>query len=369
MTAERDIAGFALPFAAGISLAACLPAMHSLPPILFLFPASACILALIHPRHRRFADGTILALTTFMLFCCGAFVSLSHEHLSISTISNGGTISDYASGFVSKIQELIDGLPFKDEENKALLSALITGERSGLNPETTEAFRNSGAAHILALSGLHLGIIYGILKAILSIFGNSFRSRIWKAALIVAACGFYTLATGASPSIVRAFLFILLVETARLTGRFSSTGTILLTSFFIQMALDPSAIKSAGFQLSYAAMAGIAYIYPYFKRMWPEKSEHEGITRKSLRWMWNSVAVSIACQITTGPIAYFYFGTFPQYFLLTNLIALPLVGIVIPLGLLTICLEACGISSSLLSEITEMLLSAMTESLSTIASL
>jgi competence protein ComEC len=90
---------------------------------------------------------------------------------------------------------------------------------------------------------------------------------------------------------------------------------------------------------------------------------------RGLKWIWESAAVSISCQITTGPLAYLYFGTFPQYFLLTNLIALPLVGLVIPLGLLTIILQACDISASFLCEITEFMLSTMVESLSTIASL
>ena len=104
------------------------------------------------------------------------------------------------------------------------------------------------------------------------------------------------------------------------------------------------------------------------KKLWPEKNEDEGIVRRILRWIWNSASMSIACQITTGPIAWIYFGTFPQYFLLTNLMVIPLVSIIIPSGLLTLCLECCGVCPAILIEGTEWLMTLMREGLEIIAS-
>ena len=86
-----------------------------------------------------------------------------------------------------------------------------------------------------------------------------------------------------------------------------------------------------------------------------------------MRWVWNSAALSIACQITTGPLAYLYFGTFPKYFILTNMLALPLVGIIIPTSILTLLLNYMGICPDILIKATELLVSCMTGILGTIA--
>ena len=369
MTEERDIAGFALPFAAGIFAAAYMPVWWQQTPVFFLLVVSAGMAALIHPIHKRLSDSALTTIITVSTLCCGVFIGLSHYSLSISSIGDAGSLTAYASEFGTRLKDLIFTLPFQDESAKGILTALITGDRQHLAPDTIDAFRASGASHILALSGLHLGIIYGVLKSILSSFGNRRMTRISRSVLIIAGCGFYTLATGAGPSIVRAFLFILLGETASLTGRFKSTGHILMSALFLQLVYDPGSARNVGFQLSYAAMATIAYIYPFLKKLWPARHEEEGLAQKSLRWIWNSASMSIACQITTGPLAYLYFGTFPQYFIMTNLIALPLVGLIIPMGLLAILVQACGIESNLIAAVTETLITIMTDCLRTISTL
>ena len=88
-----------------------------------------------------------------------------------------------------------------------------------------------------------------------------------------------------------------------------------------------------------------------------------------MKWIWVSAAMSVSCQVTTGPLAYFYFGTFPQHFLLTNLIAMPLTGLIIPSALLTITLDSIGICPDLLISFTETLVGLMSKALSIIASM
>jgi competence protein ComEC len=131
----------------------------------------------------------------------------------------------------------------------------------------------------------------------------------------------------------------------------------------IQLTICPSDISNIGFQLSYAAIAGIAWIHPFLKDIWPEDSE------PILKRIWNSASISISCQLTTGPLAWFYFRTFPQYFILTNLIALPLTGMIIPAALLTSILSAMGICPNLLIQGTELLVNALCSSLEIIASM
>lgn len=147
-----------------------------------------------------------------------------------------------------------------------------------------------------------------------------------------------------------------------MTGRRSNLKGILAASLMIHLAFDPTSAADIGFQLSYAAMFGIAYIYPQLKGFW--RNDWPG-----LRWIWNSAALSISCQMTAGPLAYHYFGTFPKYFLLTNLSAAPLAGIIIPSALVTVLLTASGCCPEFMINITEWLTTAMTDTLKIIASI
>jgi competence protein ComEC len=259
---------------------------------------------------------------------------------------------------------LIDGIDFRNTETNAIIKALIIGERTDIPGHITEAFRESGASHILALSGLHLGIIYGILARISSIFGNTSLAKTIRSVFIVMTCGLYTLATGAGPSITRAFIFILIRETAKMTGRSVTLTGVLMTSLMIHLTINPQALREVGFQLSYAAIGGIAFIFPWLRDFWPKK---DGGFKGPIRWVWETAALSISCQITTGPIAYLYFRSFPMHFLLTNLIALPLTGLIIPVSLLTLCLHTCGICPDILLRATEMLVTALSEALTIIS--
>ena len=365
MTAERDIAAFALPYAAGVFASVYLSALCQPSPIALASASAACILILLHPLHKRLPVRILYGILFTTILLCGAFSGAAAGLMS--PVHHPAT--EWTASLGQSMKKAIEAITFNDTRTTAILTALITGDRQGLSETVTQTFRDSGASHILALSGLHLGIIYGLMKALLSACGNDYRARVFRSIAIISACSIYTLATGAAPSITRALLFIILGETASLTGRYRSTGTILLAALVLQLTLSPAAVKNAGFQLSYAAMAGIAYIFPRLKRLWPEETGKETYMNRLLRWIWNSASMSVACQLTTGPIAWIYFGTFPQYFILTNLIALPLVGLIIPMGLLTMVLDACNICPQLMISSTETLVSLMAESLAVIASL
>ena len=344
MTVERDIAGFVIPFAAGILTvflsnpsAAWLQTSGSWLPATVSYTVSVTSLCLLmHPAHLKWNGHLLMTVITIAAFGCGCMTGYTWRFISIGTPSGFSVIPDWISGLGLSMKSRIEALPFRNSDTNHLIAALITGDRTGMSPDVMRSFRDSGAAHILALSGLHLGIIYGILSYVLSAFGNSPAVKRARSVLTVLICGLYTAATGAGASITRAFLFILIGEAASLTGRYRSTSTVLMTALFIQLLFSPSSSRNVGFQLSYAAMAGIAFIFPRLKALWP--AGRGG----ALRWIWNSAAMSISCQITTGPLAYLYFGTFPQYFLLTNLLALPLVGVIIPMSLLVLGLDAAG---------------------------
>uniref|UniRef100_UPI004029B283 ComEC/Rec2 family competence protein n=1 Tax=Candidatus Cryptobacteroides bacterium TaxID=3085639 RepID=UPI004029B283 len=236
-----------------------------------------------------------------------------------------------------------------------LLKALLTGDKSGLDSHTVATFRDSGAAHILALSGLHLGFIYAILLKVTSLAGMSPRVRKIRSILIIAVSGFYTIATGASPSLVRAFLFIVINETARLLHRHVPPVHVLCIALMIQLALTPAVISSIGFQMSYLAMAGIFLIYPHLKAWYPGRESGIDLPRK----IWNTAALTLSCQILTGPLAWLRFRTFPLYFLITNLFALPVTSLLMLLAICTTALTYIGLCPNLLVTATDSAASAL----------
>ncbi|MBO7574219.1 MAG: ComEC/Rec2 family competence protein, partial [Bacteroidales bacterium] len=201
-----------------------------------------------------------------------------------------------------------------------LLQALLTGRRDGLDPATVATFRAAGASHILALSGLHLGMLYGILHLLLRWLGRSRPATLLRSLLQVGFAAGYVVMTGASPSLVRAFLFILLNELARLLpGRRRNPLNLFCTALTLQLAVSPGVITSLGFQLSYLAMLGIVLVFPRLDAWYPR-----GPRLDPLRRIWSGVALTLSCQLFTAPLVWLRFRQFPKYFLLTNLGAMPL---------------------------------------------
>lgn len=363
MKVEGDIVGFVLPFAAGVTAGVLSAHFHE--PVSSGMIMTASLLPplyLTHPSRRRLDGRITIIIIAISAFLCGMVTGITGSHISVSEIS--GFAESKAILLGMSMQGAIDSIPFTSDGTGAIIKALLTGERSDIPHHVAEAFRASGASHILALSGLHLGIIYSIIRKILTPIGNSPAALRIRSCIVILSCGIYTMATGAGPSIARAFLFILLGETSALSGRSRSTGTILMGAMLIQLTVSPESIRSAGFQLSYAAMAGIAYLYPRIRNLWPG-AEKDGI----IGWIWNSASLSIACQVATGPIAWLWFRTFPQHFLLTNLLAIPLAGIIIPVSLSTLILNTFGICPDIMIKATEALVNMLSAALEIISTM
>ena len=372
MKEEREIAVITIPFATGLAASFCLCSYTVKNPHLVSFCAVFIIMIttslLMHPQRSSW-KGEIQWMIIAATFLFIGIMAGSGGHMLHYSHIGSGRLMETAAKAGAKAAEAIDRIPFADSATNGIIKALITGERNGIPMDITTAFRESGASHILALSGLHLGIIYGILKFGLTFLGNTPVAKTVRSAIIIICCGVYTVCTGCDPSIARAFLFIIIGETAALTGRKTSLSGILMTALILQTLIRPSVINEIGFQLSYAAVAGIAFIYPKLRDIWPKTGKDEGIIPKGAQWIWNSAAMSIACQITTGPIAYAYFGTFPTYFILTNLIALPLTGLLIPAAMLTLATTELGICPDILLRATELLVTALSDSLGVISTM
>lgn len=366
MKTWQDIAGVAFLFTAGVAASVYLGAFpHTISTTYHIIASGTILLSsalLMYSRRSRWGRHVQWGLIAACFMSCGAFIGMSGVEMQVSEIPSEGPLTITAHKAAKGLEALIGSIPFDNENTGGIIKALLTGNREDIPQDVAQAFRKSGASHILALSGLHLGIIYAIILRLMALAGNSPAMRRVKSALTIIICGFYTLATGAGASITRAFIFITLNEIGKMTGRPTSLKGVLAASLLLHLTLDPTAVSEIGFQLSYAAIFGIAYIFPWLRGMW--KNNWRG-----LKWIWESAAVSISCQITTSPLAYLYFGTFPQYFLLTNLIAVPLAGLIIPAALLVAALTAAGGCPAFLISATEWLVTALTDSLSIIASM
>ena len=364
MRAEREIAGIVLPFvvgtavfmyAGGVSVSASSAVFSTITTILIGFLLYIC-----HHHISRTATWAILFLC---MGTCGALAASTDLLLSVSRQREASWLARAALDFCERIQWTIDEVPFKNETTSQILKALLTGEKTGIPDEVMDAFRASGASHILALSGLHLGIIYAVVRFMTRCLGNTRKAKAARSVILVCTCGFYALATGAGASIVRAFIFILIGECARLSGRPAGLRKVMMAALLIHVAIMPSAIKEVGFQLSYAAITGIAYIFPWLQGFWPGDRHKDAVLTRCARWIWDSAAMSISCQITTGPLAYIYFGTLPTQVILTNMIALPLTGIIIPMALATLITCALGWDIGILIDGTEWMVTLLCESL------
>lgn len=270
-----------------------------------------------------------------------------------------------ARGALRALVARIEAAPFAGAHTAPLLRALLAGDRAALPATVTAAFRASGASHLLALSGLHLGVLYLLLSRGLSVFGNTPALRRVRSGVLVLFCGFYTWMTGGSPSLVRAFLFVLAAETLRhFPGRRHRLTDILCIALTLQLLFSPRVVTSAGFQLSYLAMAGIALVFPRLQGWYPGKRRSD-----PFRWVWNSAALSVSCQVFTAPLVALRFGTFAPYFLLTNLLALPLTEALVFSAVATLTLGTAGLLPPFLAPLTDRLATLLVRSLEIISTM
>jgi competence protein ComEC len=209
---------------------------------------------------------------------------------------------------------------------QATASALVLGVTDGLDQELLQAYASTGALHVLAVSGLHVSIIYWILLLILKPLDRPGASK-WCLALIsVFLLWSYAFISGWSPSVLRAVMMFTFVAFARPWRQSTNIFNTLASSMFCLLLYDPYFIMSVGFQLSYLAVFGIVWLQPRLYGLWEPRAR---------LWdeIWKVSSVSLAAQIATLPIGFYYFHQFPNYFLAANLAIIPISFVVLVLGL------------------------------------
>lgn len=216
------------------------------------------------------------------------------------------------------------------QEAAGIALALTLGIKDYLDDAISQSYAATGAMHVLAVSGLHVGIIYLVLSFLLTPLIHIPHAGKWlSAGICIATLWLYALLAGCSPSVLRAVTMFTFIIIAQSTYRQTNIFNTLAVSAFFLLCYDPLLIFSVGFQLSYLAVAGIIYLQPKIYRrfnfnFWlPDK-------------IWSLTSVSIAAQLATFPISLYYFHQFPVYFWLSNLLVIPAAFVILCLGLLTI---------------------------------
>jgi len=219
------------------------------------------------------------------------------------------------------------------QEELGVIQALLLGQRTDISKETYDNYKNAGAVHILALSGLHIGILLLVLQFLLRPLEYLPHGKKISLLLTVLLLWGFAFLAGLSASIVRACTMFSFVAYALYLNRPSNTFNILaLSMFFILLFINPNLLFQVGFQMSYAAVLAIVWIYPLLQKIWYPKS-------KPVRYVWQLLSVSVAAQLGVLPISLFYFHQFPGLFFISNLLIIPTLGFILGTGILVIFLS------------------------------
>lgn len=203
----------------------------------------------------------------------------------------------------------------------AFLAAITLGYKASLSNDIREAFNASGTSHILAVSGYHVGVIYLILTYLFSFLKNTGKQRIVKQLLILLALWVYVFITGLPISAIRAATMLSVFCVGSIFGQRGFTYNNLAFAAFLLLVFNPYSFFELGFQLSFVSVFSIIYFMPLSNRIYNPKN-------KIAKYVWQLFAVSIAAQIGVFPLILYYFGMFPTYFFISNILVVPLTGIV-----------------------------------------
>ena len=219
-------------------------------------------------------------------------------------------------------------------DDLAVLSALTIGYKEELSEDIRETYSISGASHVLALSGLHIGFLYLLLCFCLRWLPERWRMVVLlRTLLILLSLWAFAFFTGLSASVVRSVVMFSLFALAGLSGRTNfSLNTLLIAAFFMLLC-RPSWLFDVGFQLSFCAVTAILLMQPCIYRLIPVSGFRIG------RYIWGLMSVSIAAQIGIAPLVLLYFSRFSTHFLLTNLLVIPLVSLIMYVAVIMLLLN------------------------------
>ncbi len=276
-------------------------------------------------------------------------------HWQKSYAETGFSIIQLAHDFREKLLNVYKEQQIDDDEF-AVLGALTLGYTDEISSELYLSYSNSGALHILSVSGLHVGIVYVIFTFLLSFLDKTSQTRFSKSLIIIALLWSYAIITGLSPSVMRASLMFSIVAFGEIFRYKSKIYNSIFFSAFLLSLINPNYIFDISFQLSYMAVLGIVFFQPKIKGLFSFKN-------RFYNWCWDLFCVSVAAQIVTFPLGLFYFHKFSNHFLLTNFIAIPISTAIIYLAVLLFIVSPIPLLASWVGFALKCLLKAQNESI------
>jgi competence protein ComEC len=220
-----------------------------------------------------------------------------------------------------------------EKDERAIIQALILGQKKDISKELYVDFAAAGAVHILAVSGLHVGILFFLFSWLFKPFRVLRQGEFIHSLLIVICLWGFAFIAGLSPSVTRAVTMFTFFAFAKAINRETNTLNTLFLSYFVLLLINPLWLFQVGFQLSYLAVLSILLLHPKLSKLYRPRFFIDKV-------LWNIFSVSIAAQLGVIPLSLYYFHQFPGLFFITNIVVLPLLGIIIGGGVLIVFLAA-----------------------------
>ena len=268
-------------------------------------------------------------------------LSLKSEEL-YHVAGSGENLYAYAELIRDNIVKALEQYHFP-AESVAVIQALLLGQKQDIPEDIYEHYAAAGAVHILAVSGLHVGIILFILHFLLHPLRRLKYGHIFSLILTLSSLWAFAFIAGMSASVVRAVCMFSFVALAMQLRRNTNIDNVLLVSMFFLLLINPGFLLDVGFQLSYAAVFAIIWIQPLLYAWWKPKW-------KVTDFFWKLATVSLAAQLGVLPLSLYYFHQFPGLFFLSNLLIVPALGIILGGGIFVIALALFQSLPSFLAE-------------------
>ncbi len=277
-------------------------------------------------------------------------------HLSKRVFSFKGLAANFRRTINVKLKE--NG--FKGDE-LGVINALLLGQRQDISPELLQSYAGAGAIHILAVSGLHVGIILLILNFLFAPLERLKNGKFIKLIVVISFLWIFAFIAGMSASVVRAVTMFTAVAIGMQVNRPTNVYNTLIISMFFLLLFHPSFLFDVGFQLSYLAVFFIVWLQPLLVGLWFPNY-------KIVNFFWKLLTVSIAAQIGILPLSLYYFHQFPSLFFISNLLIIPALGLILGFGVLVIALALLNILPEFMSNGYNFLIHTMNKLISLIAS-
>lgn len=249
---------------------------------------------------------------------------------------NGWGILRYSKDLRRYLLTVVDSWEL-NEVQTAVTKALLLGYRYDIDDNTLKAYASAGAMHVLAVSGLHVGIVYIMAGYLLFFLMKVKHGAAVKSVILILLLWGFALLTGMSASVVRAATMFTFVAIGSGFQRNTSIYNTILGSAMLLMVIRPTYLFEVGFQLSYAAVFGIVWMQPYLSKLWRPPN-------KVFKMVWDITTVSLAAQLATFPLGLYYFHQFPTLFLISNLVVIPVVTGLMYLGVPVLVLSGVGLT-------------------------